>query len=239
MSTTKEQAAESQVRNNSIFRLGELPENVKGMVDRAKALPKELADDATARGRDVWLAGLGAFAMAEEQGSALFNNLVKQGEELVKRGATLEERGRKQIDAVKKDIDTRRDQVADRIEDSREMAENAIYEPVIAAMQRIGMPTRAEVEQLSGSVASLTQQVNALLAKLEAQTATQRTVFSVKAGETGWTVEKLGDGVPSGIYATKDEALEAGRALANANLPSQLVVYRKDGTIQDTLTYDA
>jgi poly(hydroxyalkanoate) granule-associated protein len=227
----------AKTTNNRIFRMGDLPENVKSLMGRAKTLPKELADDATARGREVWLAGLGALAMAEEQGTNLFGNLVKQGEELVKRGETLESRGRQQIDEVKKDLDTRREQVADRLEEGRGKAESAIYEPVMGVLHRFGMPTRGEVQQLSASVESLTSQVNALLAKLEARTEAEQAVYSVKAGETGWTVEKLGDGVPAGIYATKEEALEAARAIASEHTPSQLVVYRKDGSIQDTLAY--
>lgn len=237
--TKDRETAEPQAKNNRIFRMGELPENVKGLVGRARALPKELADDATARGREVWLAGLGALALAEEQGTNLFGNLVKQGEELVKRGEALESRGRQQIDGVKKDIDARREQVADRIEEGREKAETVIYEPVLGVLQRFGMPTRAEVRQLSASVESLTAQVNALLEKLETRAGVDPAVYSVKAGETGWTVERLGDGVPVGLYATKDEAVEAARALANDNLPSQLVVYRKDGSVQDTFAYEA
>jgi poly(hydroxyalkanoate) granule-associated protein len=223
--------------NTRFFRLGELPENVMNLFGRAKAVPKELADDAAARGREVWLAGLGALAMAEEQGSNLFSNLVKQGEDLVKRGETIEARGKQQFDAVKKDIDTRREQVADRIEEGREKAETAIYEPVMSALQKIGMPTRGEVQQLASSVDALTKQVHMLLERLDERA--EVAVYTVKAGETGWLIEKLGDSVPTGLFATKEEALESARVLANENLPSQLVVYRKDGTIQDTLSYEA
>jgi hypothetical protein len=41
------------------------------------------------------------------------------------------------------------------------------------------------------------------------------------------------------VHATKEEALDRARALAGEHRPSELVVHRKDGTVQDTVAYDA
>jgi hypothetical protein len=52
----------------------------------------------------------------------------------------------------------------------------------------------------------------------------------------GWRIE--GEGVrPSGVHRTKEEAARIARVLAKANKPSQLLVYRKDGTVQAEHTY--
>ena len=67
-------------KNSTIFRLGDLPKELAGRVVK---LPKEIAEGVTTRGRDVWLAGLGALATVEDQGSAFYQSLVKQGETLV------------------------------------------------------------------------------------------------------------------------------------------------------------
>ena len=64
------------VTNNRIFRLGDLPRSVAGRVVK---LPREMADSVGTRGREVWLAGLGALATVEEEGTQLFTSLVKQG----------------------------------------------------------------------------------------------------------------------------------------------------------------
>jgi hypothetical protein len=47
----------------------------------------------------------------------------------------------------------------------------------------------------------------------------------------GWRIE--GEGVrPSDIHRTKEEALRIARVQAKADEPSQLLVYKKDGTVQ-------
>ena len=70
-----------------IFRLGDLPKNV---AEKVTTLPKDIAKEAAARGRDVWLAGLGALATVEQEGTTLFDRLVKQGETLVEKGEKLD-----------------------------------------------------------------------------------------------------------------------------------------------------
>lgn len=215
----------TQTTNNSILRLGDLPKNLYG---RVTTLPKDVAS----RGRDVWLAGLGALALAEEEGSNLYQNLVQQGEKLVERGEKMEETGKKRIESVRDDVTTRQRKVTGTVEEQ-------VYEPLLTALKRFGVPTRAEVQELSSSVDALTRRVNTLIEKLGDRAALERTVYAVEAAEEGWEVRRLGQEAPVGKHATKDEALEDARSLANENAPSQLVIYRKDGSVQDTLTYDA
>lgn len=216
----------TQTRNSTIFRLGDLPKNVAGRVVK---LPKEIADGVTTRGRDVWLAGLGALATAEEEGTALYDRLVKQGETLVERGEKMEKRGIERFEALKDEVETRR-------EEAMEKVEATVYDPMVDALRRLGVPTRAEVNKLSDQVESLTERVNLLIARLERA---QVLVYSVTAREDGWAVEKQGSERAVSVHATKDEALERARALAAEHKPSELVVHRKDGSVQDTFVYDA
>ncbi len=52
----------------------------------------------------------------------------------------------------------------------------------------------------------------------------------------GWRIE--GEGVrPSGVHRTKEEAVKIARTLAQANKPSQILVYKKDETVQMERTY--
>jgi Uncharacterized protein conserved in bacteria (DUF2188) len=52
----------------------------------------------------------------------------------------------------------------------------------------------------------------------------------------GWRIE--GEGVrSSGVHRTKEEAVRIARVQAKANKPSQLLVYKKDGTVQTERTY--
>jgi poly(hydroxyalkanoate) granule-associated protein len=212
--------------NAGILRLGDLPKNVVGRVVK---LPREIAEGVTTRGRDVWLAGLGALATAEDRGSAFYGELVKQGEELVKRGEGMEKRGRARWDGLKEDVGARQEAVAEKVE-------TTVVDPMVEALRRLGVPTRAEVRRLATQVESLAERVGLLIQKLDRQAAA---VYTVAAREEGWAVERRGAERAMSLHATKEEALEAARALAAANRPSELVVHRKDGTVQDTVVYEA
>lgn len=212
--------------NGGILRLGDLPKNV---ADRVVKLPKEIAEGVTTRGRDAWLAGLGALATAEERGSAFYGQLVKQGEELVKRGETVEVRGRAPWEELKDDVGARQDAVVEKVE-------STVVDPMADALRKLGVPTRGEVQKLSTQVESLTERVNLLIAKLERR---HGTVFSVvfRAGE--WAVEQSGVSEPLSVHAAEADALEAARLLASESRPCELVVHREDGGVQNTVVYDA
>jgi poly(hydroxyalkanoate) granule-associated protein len=217
--------------NNSIFRLGELPRDVAGRVVK---LPREIAKDVSTRGRDVWLAGLGALATVEQEGTSLFGTLVKQGEKLVERGEKVEKRGKEKVEELRGDLETRRGEVVQKVETN-------VYEPVMEALKRFGVPTREEVRELTGKVDALTRRVETLIGMVDAEVvaAPARAMFTVEAREEGWAVVKAGSEGAETRHPNKDEAVEHARGLAAAARPSQLVILRKDGTVQDTVTYDA
>jgi len=215
----------TSTKGNRILRLGDLPKTVAGRVVK---LPKEIADNVSTRGREAWLAGLGALATAEDQRSAFYDSLVKQGQTLVARGEKLEERGKARWDELKSDVSARQEKVVEKVE-------TTVYDPMAEALRKLGVPTRAEVSKLSTQVETLAERVGLLIDRLERS---RVAVYSVSAREEGWAVEKQGTGTVS-LHPTKDEALEAARALAGENRPAELVVHRKDGTVQDTVVYEA
>ena len=66
----------------------------------------------------------------------------------------------------------------------------------------------------------------------------QRETYSVTAQpDGGWIVEVGGAGQVSSVHRTKDEAVAGARKLAKANTPSQVLVYKNDGTLQSERTY--
>ena len=209
-------------------------------VETLLGLPKSLygravsaRDDAMETGREAWLTGLGAIGALEDEGGRLVDAVVAKQRELATKGVQVEKRGMARIETAraKADVDGRRRAIARRVETS-------VVEPVVGTLQRLGLPSRAEVTELSAKVDLLTRRVNTLITALE-QASPARPVFAVKAREEGWAVVQEGVGAPVAVHATKEEAVEKGRALAGEQAPSQLVVYKKDGTIQDTIEYDA
>lgn len=52
-----------------------------------------------------------------------------------------------------------------------------------------------------------------------------------------WQVKKTGASVALRNFDTKDPAVSYGVTVARKNEPSQLIIKRKDGTIEDERTY--
>ena len=119
-------------------------------------LQKELAD----RGRDVWLAGLGALATVEEEGSKLFTRLVERGKEIESASA-------KQIDEMSERAADQQKKAIERAEENTLAAQTAFANTVDRALERFGVPTRSEVSTLSEKVDLLSKQIDALSKNIE------------------------------------------------------------------------
>lgn len=97
---------------------------------------------------EIWLAGLGAFALAGEEGSRLFKQLVKKG------------------GGMEKSNKARIHKIAARADEFRGEARTAVARlrtPIEAgmtnAMHRLGVPTRKEIATLTKRVEELTRVV--------------------------------------------------------------------------------
>lgn len=53
-----------------------------------------------------------------------------------------------------------------------------------------------------------------------------------------WKVELEGANRASSVHENKENALESARELARKQQPSQLIVHKRDGTIQTEYTYE-
>ena len=102
----------------------------------------------------IWLAGLGALAVAGEEGRNLFRTLVERGEEL-------EGRGRVHVDKVKGKVKDARSNV----EMAFERAQEGFDDKVAAALHRMGVPTRNEIAKLTKRVEDLTKSIEKLRQK--------------------------------------------------------------------------
>ncbi len=216
--------------------------NLTDPIYRLGNIPGEL----TARGREVWLAGLGAFATVGDEGNRLFNTLVE-------RGSDVEKRGKEQIDATVSELDAQQKKAIqtskDTARDTAGYVEDIATRTVKTVLDRFDVPTRAEVKSLAEKVADLSTKINRLAVTLEKQstgtprqttttTDTDRAAYNVVPREEGWAVIKEGAKRATSVHETKKEALESGRELAKSQAPSTLTVHKQDGEVQETLTYD-
>ena len=110
---------------------------------------KKVQDELKDSVHRIWLAGLGALAAAEEEGSKLFTRLVD-------RGRDVEGRGKVEVDKVKENVD----KFKAKAESTFESWGEKFDERLAATLHRLGVPTRDEIR-------NLTQRVEELNAKVE------------------------------------------------------------------------
>ncbi len=117
--------------------------------------PESLPDELSERAREVWLAGLGALGTVEEEGTKLFNRLVDRGQKF-------EEERRHDIEEATEKVRKQSDETLAQLEEAGEETQSMLAESVNSALERFGVPTRKEVDDLKDKVDHLSQQVEEL-----------------------------------------------------------------------------
>jgi poly(hydroxyalkanoate) granule-associated protein len=108
--------------------------------------------------REIWLAGLGAFAKAEEEGSKFFESLVEEGEKVESRGIKVAE------DAVK-EMKFKVAEAKNKANDTWDKIEQVFQDRVARALNSLGVPTYDDIKDLSNRVEALTAKVRELINK--------------------------------------------------------------------------
>jgi poly(hydroxyalkanoate) granule-associated protein len=123
------------------------------MGKKLKALAGSLTENQLAltvkdSAQQIWLAGLGAFAKAQEEGGKVFDALVKEGE-------TIQARTRKMTDE-------RIAVVAGKAAGTWDRLEQVFEDRVARALGSLGVPSKKDIDKLSKRVVELTAVVQGL-----------------------------------------------------------------------------
>lgn len=131
----------------------------------AKVAAKKVEDKATLltdvkhAARQIWLAGLGAYYKAGQEGSDYLKELVKAGEGVEKRGRKSVDAGveaaNSQLDSVKGSVLESVAGVKEKVEVQIDRIEKAFDNRVAVALNRLGIPSRQDVEALSAKLDEL------------------------------------------------------------------------------------
>ena len=124
---------------------------------RAKADDNQFTRSIMDSTHQIWLAGLGAFNVAQEEGSKLFDKLVKEGE-------TVERKTRKAAEDRADEVKDSVDEVKDKAEKNWDKLEQLFQDRVAKALNRLGVPTLDDVNELSTRVSELNDSVKTLAA---------------------------------------------------------------------------
>ena len=135
------------------------------------AKQQEVVGQVRANARDVWLAGLGAFAAVQKEGNKVLTTTqtesVKVFNALVKQGKDIETRAKKV--AVKQ-----AGIVGDKTTQAIDKLEQVFQDRVSRSLNRLGVPTTEDVRGLSRRVEELTKNVQALTATKAARPAARK-----------------------------------------------------------------
>lgn len=110
-------------------------------------------EDVKVSAQKIWLAGLGALSVAEEEGSKLFKNLVREGEKYGEAGRETVNRG---YAGAKRGLDEATGKAKKAAGETWSKLEEGLDERLAKTLHRIGVPTRDEIAALSRRVEELT-----------------------------------------------------------------------------------
>lgn len=106
--------------------------------------------------QQIWLAGLGAFAKAQEEGGKVFEALVKEGKSLEQRTVKTAET---RFNAMAEQVGRKTDQASAKATATWDKLEQVFEDRVARALGRLGVPTNHELQALARRVEELTASV--------------------------------------------------------------------------------
>lgn len=169
----------------------------------ARNAGKAIVDSA----QHIWLAGLGAFAKAQEEGTKLFEALVREG-------IAMDQKTRKlaagKADEVRSVVESRVGQVRERSQETWDKLEKVFENRVSRALGHLGVPGSHEIKALTARVEELAREVH----KLNAAPGT-------KAPARAAAKPAVKPAARRAAARVKDELAEVARELESAQLAAK------------------
>jgi len=154
---------------------------LKAMAEKKNAAGAGLFDSALASSvrasaKEIWLAGMGAFAKAQAEGKQVFEALVKEGNSLQKKTQGVAE---EKFSEVTSKMTSMADEVTAKAGQHWDKLESIFEQRTAKALKKLGVPTSKDVQALMARVDALSAQV-AGRTKAAAKTASARTASAKK-----------------------------------------------------------
>jgi poly(hydroxyalkanoate) granule-associated protein len=125
----------------------------------AGATDNQLAGTVRESAQQIWLAGLGAFGKAQEEGAKVFDALVKEGKTLESRTRKFAEAG---VGAVKSPFAKAAGHASAKATATWDKLEQVFEDRVARALHKLGVPTNRDIQNLAKRVEELTASVQKL-----------------------------------------------------------------------------
>jgi poly(hydroxyalkanoate) granule-associated protein len=155
----------------------------------------QLAETIKNSAQQIWLAGLGAFAKAQEEGTKVFEALVKEGEAIQKRT---------------------REAAEDKVAEARKVAtgtwdrlESVFEERVARALHSLNVPTKKDIDALTARIAELTAATKKVSGTAQAEAGKAGEAVKEAVVETAEVVKMTSKKVAASAKTVKDAAMKA------------------------------
>ncbi len=120
--------------------------------------------------QQIWLAGLGAFSKAQEEGGKVFEALVKEGLTIQRKTQAVAE---EKITEATSRVTTMASDIGSKAQGQWDKLENIFEDRVAKALAKLGVPSARDLEALSARVDALAKGGKAAPAKAAAKAATK------------------------------------------------------------------
>jgi poly(hydroxyalkanoate) granule-associated protein len=134
--------------------------------DSSGMKPREFAETILKSSHSIWLAGLGAFAKAQQEGSKVFEALVRQGEQLEQK---TRQTASDTATAARSAAMSKAKEMQEAAGGTWDKLEQVFEHRVARALSKLGVYTHNDVQRLADRVDQLAEAVNKLLQSQDAE----------------------------------------------------------------------
>jgi poly(hydroxyalkanoate) granule-associated protein len=117
--------------------------------------------------QQIWLAGLGAFAKAQEEGTKVFDSLVKEGMTIQRKTQTAAE---EKISEATNRMASMATDISSKASGQWDRLENIFEDRVARALSKLGVPSAKDIEVLTARIDELNRNISKLNARANAAT---------------------------------------------------------------------
>jgi poly(hydroxyalkanoate) granule-associated protein len=128
--------------------------------------------------QQIWLAGLGAFSRAQEEGGKVFETLVKEGLSIQRKTQSVAE---EKISEATSKMTSMATGIQSRASHQWDKLENIFEERVAKALNKLGVPSAKDVEALAARLDELNKSVQKMNGKAPAARTTAKTTVKPAA----------------------------------------------------------
>lgn len=162
----------------------------------ASLLDSQLANTIKASAQQIWLAGLGAFAKAQNEGTKVFDTLMKEGQSLHRKTQAV---ASEKLGDVAGNMSAMAREVGGKANAQWDKLETIFEERTARAMNKMGVPTAKDVAALTERVEALAAAVAKLGGKVEAPKAPRAKAAPKAAAKAPRTARKTKAAESNGV----------------------------------------